>query len=70
MSESTIDRATPVRKRGPSEMEARSKDMRPLRRLLPFILKYPVRLALTGVFLLVATIASLAIPVALVGVID
>ena len=36
--------------------------MRPLRRLLPFLLCYPVRLALTVAFLLIAAIASLAVP--------
>ena len=39
-----------------------SRSMRPLRRLLPFLLRYPVRLALTVAFLLIAAIASLAVP--------
>ena len=38
------------------------KSLKPLRRLLPFVLKYPVRLALTILFLLVAALTSLSIP--------
>ena len=37
-------------------------NLQPLRRLLPFVLRYPVRLALTVLFLLVAAATSLAIP--------
>ncbi len=44
--------------------------LRPLRRLLPFVLRYPVRLSLTVAFLLVSAISSLAIPAAMSGVID
>ncbi|QQR39597.1 ABC transporter ATP-binding protein [Devosia rhizoryzae] len=44
--------------------------LQPLRRLLPFILAYPVRLTLTVLFLLVSAISSLAIPAALGGAID
>ena len=40
----------------------RNTSLQPLRRLLPFMLRYPVRLTLTIVFLLVAAVASLAIP--------
>ena len=46
------------------------KSLRPLRRLLPFILRYPVRLSLTGVFLLIAALTSLAIPATAGGLID
>lgn len=56
--------------KGPSEMEAPTKDLRPLRRLVPFILKYPYRLGFTILFLLIATLASLAIPLAAGGLID
>lgn len=42
----------------------------PLRRLLPFVLAYPVRLSLTILFLLISTITSLAIPAMLGGVVD
>ncbi|WP_323016044.1 ABC transporter transmembrane domain-containing protein, partial [Devosia sp.] len=44
--------------------------LRPLRNLSPFVLRYPVRLALTIVFLLVSAVASLAIPALLGGAID
>ena len=37
-------------------------NLQPLRRLLPFVLRYPVRLALTVLFLLVAAATSRAIP--------
>jgi ATP-binding cassette subfamily B protein len=44
--------------------------LQPLRRLLPFVLRYPVRLALTVLFLLVSATSSLAIPAVLGGAID
>ncbi|HWU18757.1 MAG TPA: ABC transporter transmembrane domain-containing protein [Devosia sp.] len=44
--------------------------LQPLRRLLPFVLRYPWRLALAVVFLLVSAISSLAIPAMLGGAID
>ena len=44
--------------------------LQPIRRIMPFVLRYPVRLALTVLFLLVSAISSLAIPAALGGVID
>lgn len=51
-------------------MEAPAKDLRPLRRLVPFMVKYPYRLGFTVLFLLVAAIASLSIPLAAGGLID
>jgi ATP-binding cassette, subfamily B, bacterial len=50
--------------------EVNPRKLQPIRRLLPFVLRYPVRLSLTVLFLLVSTISSLAIPAALGGVID
>jgi len=44
--------------------------LQPLKRLVPFMLAYPVRLTLTILFLLVSAVASLAIPAALGGAID
>ncbi|WP_348271016.1 ABC transporter transmembrane domain-containing protein [Devosia sp. Root436] len=41
-----------------------------MRKLVPFMLRYPVRLGLTIAFLLISTIASLAIPALLGGAID
>jgi ATP-binding cassette subfamily B protein len=38
------------------------KSLQPLKRLLPFVLRYPVRLALTLLFLLIAATTSLSIP--------
>jgi ATP-binding cassette subfamily B protein len=52
------------------EVKAAPRQLQPLRRLMPFLLRYPVRLTLTIVFLLLATIASLAIPAVLGGAID
>ena len=46
------------------------RKLQPLRKLLPFMLRYPWRLALTVIFMLVSTGASLAIPAILGGVID
>ncbi|GLQ56837.1 ABC transporter ATP-binding protein [Devosia nitrariae] len=50
--------------------EAQMSRVGPLRRLLPFVLRYPLRLALTVAFLLISAIASLSIPAMLGGVID
>jgi len=46
------------------------KSLKPLRRLLPFVLRYPWRLILTITFLLVAAVTSLAIPAIAGKVID
>lgn len=46
------------------------KKLQPLRKLLPFMLRYPWRLGLTIAFMLISTIASLAIPALLGGAID
>tara|TARA_R110002124_G_scaffold114535_13_gene269295 strand:+ start:2191 stop:4011 length:1821 start_codon:yes stop_codon:yes gene_type:complete len=46
------------------------RKLQPLRRLLPFILKYPVRLALTVLFLLISAVASLSIPAVMGGAVD
>src|SRR5688572_5043560 len=46
------------------------KSLKPLRRLVPFVLRYPLRLTLTIVFLLTAALTSLAIPALAGQVID
>jgi ATP-binding cassette subfamily B protein len=46
------------------------KSIKPLRRLLPFLLRYPWRLTLTLLFLLTAAITSLAIPALAGQIID
>jgi ATP-binding cassette subfamily B protein len=46
------------------------RKLQPLRRLAPFVLRYPWRLVLAVVFLLVSAISSLAIPAMLGGAID
>ncbi len=46
------------------------RNLRPLARLVPFILRYPVRVALTLGFLLIAAVASLIIPFIAGKVID
>lgn len=53
-----------------SEVKSAPRQLQPLRRLLPFLLRYPVRLALTILFLLISAISSLAIPAILGGAID
>ncbi len=47
-----------------------ARRLRPLRRLMPFILAYPVRLSATVLFLLISATSSLAIPAMLGGAID
>jgi ATP-binding cassette, subfamily B, bacterial len=56
----------------PPRLKAQDKarSLAPLRRLVPFLLRYPVRLTLTVIFLLVAAIASLSIPYLAGGFID
>ncbi len=44
--------------------------LKPLRALIPFLIKYPVRLIFTLIFLLLAAALSLAIPILLGGIID
>jgi ATP-binding cassette subfamily B protein len=53
-----------------SEPKTPVRKLQPLRRLLPFILKYPVRLSLTVLFLLISAVSSLSIPAVLGGAID
>ncbi len=52
------------------EVTSAPRRLRPLKRLLPFVLAYPVRLSLTILFLVVSAVTSLAIPAALGGAID
>lgn len=47
-----------------------SQTLKPLRALIPFILRYPTRLALTVGFLLIAAVAQLSIPLFAGGLID
>jgi len=70
MTDSKVQARAPKRLRGPAESRAPAKDIRPIARLMPFILRYPLRLSLTIAFLLIAAVASLAIPAVLGGVID
>ncbi|MFC3703783.1 ABC transporter ATP-binding protein [Devosia honganensis] len=53
-----------------TDIEQAPRRLQPLRRLLPFLLRYPVRLALTVLFLLVSATSSLAIPAVMGGAID
>ena len=46
------------------------RKLQPLRELLPFMLRYPWRLGLTVLFLLVSAISSLSIPAVMGGAID
>ncbi len=54
----------------PGAEAATRRDLQPLRRLIPFLMRYPLRLTLTFIFLVVATIAQLAIPATIGSVID
>ena len=53
-----------------TEKAAPKQALQPLRRLLPFLLKYPWRLTLTLIFLLVAAVTSLVIPLLAGRIID
>ncbi|MDV3252930.1 ATP-binding cassette domain-containing protein [Devosia sp. BK] len=67
------DQAVPAESNSEKVIEAariQPKRLQPLRRLMPFMLAYPVRLSLTVLFLLVSATTSLAIPAMLGGVID
>ncbi|MET3924072.1 ABC transporter transmembrane domain-containing protein [Devosia sp. 2618] len=46
------------------------RKLQPLRKLFPFVLRYPLRLVLTILFLLVSALSSLAIPYVMGGAID
>jgi ATP-binding cassette subfamily B protein len=47
-----------------------TKSLQPLRRLLPYVLRYPWRLGLTLLFLLVAAITSLTVPAIIGRIVD
>lgn len=47
-----------------------ARKLQPLRRLVPFVARYPLRLVLTVLFLLVSALSSLAIPFVMGGAID
>ncbi|MGJ8527960.1 ABC transporter transmembrane domain-containing protein [Maritalea sp.] len=53
-----------------SDRESGTSSTQPLRALLPFVLKYPIRLTFTALFLLVAAFAALAIPYFAGSIID
>ncbi len=67
------DQAVPVQA-DPEKMVAtpvvNPRKLQPLRKLVPFMLRYPWQLGLTVAFLLISTVASLAIPALLGGAID
>ncbi|RYE09022.1 MAG: ATP-binding cassette domain-containing protein [Hyphomicrobiales bacterium] len=48
--------------RRPRRTDRKTKSLGPLRRLVPFVLRYPWRLAATALFLLISTASSLVIP--------
>lgn len=70
MTDSSASIIPAARKLGPSETEAPARNLKPLRRLVPFLMRYPWRLALTILFLMVAAISSLIIPMFAGGLID
>jgi len=53
-----------------NKSQKKTNKVKPLRSLIPFITKYPIRLTLTLVFLLIASGASLIIPVILGSLVD
>ena len=63
--------ATPrLGRKGEAQQRIDPKSLQPLRRLVPFILRYRGRLALTLVFLLVAALSTLIIPALAGKVVD
>tara|TARA_R110000868_G_scaffold15678_53_gene71423 strand:- start:1382 stop:3202 length:1821 start_codon:yes stop_codon:yes gene_type:complete len=67
------DQAVPVQtdsNKSENQPKAAPRKLQPLRRLVPFILRYPVRLSLTVLFLLLSAVSSLSIPAVLGGAID
>jgi ATP-binding cassette subfamily B protein len=54
----------------PEAKENVRRDLQPLRRLMPFLLKYPWQLVFAVVALLIATVAQLAIPAVAGAVVD
>ncbi len=54
----------------PSDREKKGRKLKPLTALIPFVTRYPVRLTLTVIFLLVASGMALIIPMLLGGAVD
>jgi len=69
MTDQAVPAPAPAEKALPGT-EVPPAKLQPLKRLMPFVLRYPVRLTLTVAFLLISTMASLAIPALLGGTID
>ncbi|HHB82077.1 MAG TPA: ATP-binding cassette domain-containing protein [Devosia sp.] len=51
-------------------LRPKSKSLRPLKSLIPFLLRYPTRLILTLTFLLIAAAAQLSMPLFAAGLLD
>ncbi len=66
----TADAAGPAAATPAGGKPVNAKSLQPLRRLAPFVLRYPWRLALTLGFLLIAAIATLVIPALAGQIID
>lgn len=56
--------------RGKNGQGRKRRDLSPLRRLVPYVTRYPKRLLFTFAFLLIAAVAQLAIPAMLGNVVD
>ena len=66
----TTSSAPRLGRKGEAQLRIDPKSLRPLRRLVPFILRYRGRLALTLVFLLIAALSTLVIPALAGKVVD
>lgn len=53
-----------------SSQRAKSRSLKPLRRLMPFLFKYRMQMLIAGVFLILAAASTLVVPVAVRRVID
>ena len=61
---------TPVNGKAETSQRAKSRSLKPLRRLMPFLFRYRMQMLVAGVFLILAAASTLVVPVAVRRVID
>jgi len=61
---------TPVNGKADTSQRAKSRSLKPLRRLMPFLFRYRMQMLVAGVFLVLAAASTLVVPVAVRRVID
>jgi ATP-binding cassette subfamily B protein len=60
----------PVNSKADASQRAKSRSLKPLRRLMPFLFRYRIQMLVAGVFLVLAAASTLVVPVAVRRVID